>query len=329
MDTKNKIKLSVIVLFYHGEQWIDACIRSLQNQSLSRDLYEIILVDNGGSTPSVANYDRPPHTRILQFEKNYGFAGGNNKALKDARGEFILLMNQDVVVHVKCLEELLGAFKGNPQAGVIAANMLMVSSNDDINRHASGDHTVGLYKLTPFGYALYSEQQLESYMVPVKFVSGNAMCFRKSILADVGNYLFDDRLVSYAEDLDLSIRIKKSAWKMYVRPGARVYHYRDEAFSGNPFQRLKKLIHISSNRLLVYYKHYRAKNFFKCLPALLLGIPLKVSRPDGASNLNLLNFFIAAVLVPVIFIYFIIRVYHQSMTKDTMSDNAGNIFSQL
>jgi hypothetical protein len=324
-----KIKLSIIVLFYHGERWIDACIRSLQNQSLSRDLYEIILVDNGGSTPSVANYDGPPYNKTLQFEKNYGFAGGNNKALENAEGEFILLMNQDVVVHFNCLEELLGAFELDPQAGVIAANMLMISSNDHINRHASTNSTVGLYKLTQFGYALYCEKQLESHLVPVEFVSGNAMCFRKCILNDAGNYLFDDRLISYAEDLDLSIRLKKTKWKMYVRPSAQVYHYRHEAFSGNPFHKLQKLIHVSSNRLIVYYKNYRAKNFFKCLPALLLGIPLKVSRPDGTSNINFLNFLIASVLVPAIFVYFIFRVCYQLNTKDTKSDSAGNIFNQL
>lgn len=324
-----KILLSIIVLFYKGERWIDACIRSLQNQSLSRDLYEIILVDNGGSTPSVVQYDGLPYTKILQFGKNHGFAGGNNKALKNTEGEFVLLMNQDVVVHFNCLEELLSAFELDPQAGVISANMLMISSNDLINRHASADRTVGLYKLTQFGYALYCKQQLESHLVPVEFVSGNAMCFRKFILNDVGNYLFDDRLVSYAEDLDLSIRLKKTKWKMYVRPSAQVYHYRHEAFSGNPFQKLQKLIRVSSNRLLVYHKNYRAKNFFKCLPALLLGIPLKVSRTDGTPNINFLNFFIALVFVPAIFVYFIFRVCYQLNAKDTKSDSAGNIFNQL
>ncbi len=317
------------MLFYYGARWIDVCIRSLQNQSLSRDLYEIILVDNGGSTPSVASYEGQLYTKVLHFDKNYGFAGGNNKALKNAESELILLMNQDVVVHFTCLEELVGAFELDSQAGVISANMLMISSNDHINRHASTNNTVGLYKLTQFGYASYCKQQLDSHLVPVEFISGNAMCFRKCMLDDVGNYLFDHRLKSYAEDLDLSIRLKKTKWRMYVRPSARVYHYRDEAFSGNPLQKLRKLIHVSSNRLLVYYKNYRAKDFFKCLPALLMGIPLKVSRPDGAQNINFLNFLIASVFVPAIFVYFILKVYRLLKTKDTMSGKPENIFNQL
>ena len=93
-SSKDKIQLSVIVLFYHGERWIQGCIQSLQNQSLSRSAYEIILVDNGGSTPSVRHYEDQPNIKVLHFSKNYGFAGGNNKALAHADGESILLMNQ-------------------------------------------------------------------------------------------------------------------------------------------------------------------------------------------------------------------------------------------
>jgi GT2 family glycosyltransferase len=311
-SSRDKIQLSVIVLFYHGDRWIQKCIQSLQKQSLDRSTYEILLVDNGGSTPSVRNYEGQPNTKVLHYSKNHGFAGGNNKALAHAAGEFILLMNQDVVVHFNCLEELMTAAALNSQAGVISANMLMISTNTHINRHAATDKTVGLYKLTQFGYASYTEQQLDSHLVPVEFVSGNAMCFRKCLLNDVGSYLFDKRLVSYAEDLDLSIRVQNTNWKMFVRPKALVYHYRDEAFSGSPAEKLRKLFHISSNRLFVYYDNYPLGKFFLKLPALLLGIPLKVARPDGSSDFHFMNFLVALTLVPPIFAYFCFRASQTS-----------------
>jgi hypothetical protein len=310
--TKNKIKLSIIVLFYFGERWIKECMQSLEKQSLSRSAYEIILVDNGGSTPLVSNYDGRSHTKILHFPKNYGFTGGNNRALEHAEGEFILLMNQDVAVHFNCLEELIAAFENYPKAGVIAANMFMIPGDDQPNRYASTPKTVGLYKLTPFGYAAYFVQETDSEMVPVEFISGNAMCFRKCMLDDVGSYLFDARLKSYAEDLDLSIRVQNTNWKMYVRPKALVYHYRDEAFSGNPAEKLRKLIHISSNRLFVYYNNYPLGKFFIKLPALLLGIPFKVARPDGSSDFHFMNFLVALTLVPSIFVYFCLRASQTS-----------------
>ena len=304
-----KLKLSVIVLFYHGEQWVETCMNSLENQSLPRAGYEIILVDNGGSTPSVVKYKGQPNTKVLSFSQNFGFAGGNNKALSHAEGELVLLMNQDVVVHCSCLQELIKAFDLNPQAGVVSANMLMVSQKDSVNQQGSIPETVGWYKLTRLGYALYATQKETSNFIPVDFVSGNALGFRTRMLKDVGNYLFDHRLGSYAEDLDLSIRLKKTGWDILVHPQALVYHYRDDAFSGNPMQRLRKLFRVSSNRLMVYFNNLPLDAFLLKLPALVLGIPLKVARADGAPGFNLFNFLVALGCVPMIVAYFGLRIF--------------------
>jgi GT2 family glycosyltransferase len=310
--TTDKIQLSVIVLFYNGERWIDACLASLENQTLCRASYELILVDNGGSTPSVVRHAAKPNTRILRFEKNFGFAGGNNRALAHTAAELVLLMNQDVVVHTRCLEELLMAFQRNPQAGLISANMLMVSQTDEIDPLGALPETVGFYKLSRLGYAVYGTRQTIEELISVEFASGNALGFRKSILSEVENYLFDDRLGSYAEDLDLSIRLKKTKGKMFVNSRAVVYHYRDKAFTGSPLHRLRKLFHVSSNRLLVYSKNLSLKMFLLKLPALALGIPFKVGRTDGDPGFDLVNFLVALGLLPLIIGYFVARLFKVS-----------------
>lgn len=307
--TKDKIELSVIVLFYYGGRWIETCLNSLQDQSLSRARYEIIMVDNGGSTPSVGKYDGKFNIQILRLAKNYGFAGGNNIALALAGGRLVLLMNQDVIVHYNCLEELIDSCDRNPQAGILSANMLMVSLENSINPRGSPDEPARLYKMTRLGYAFYVTTKISKDLIPVDFVSGNALCFRKSILTDVGDFLFDDRLGSYAEDLDLSLRLKKTAWKMFVCRRAVVYHYRSEAFGGNPAHMLRKFFHVSSNRLLVYSNNLPAKDFVLKLPALILGIPFKVARLDGNRKVNLSKFLIALGCVPFILVYFIIRLF--------------------
>lgn len=297
-------------------------MQSLENQSLSRTSYEIILVDNGGSTPSVGQYEGQLNTKVLHFKKNTGFAGGNNLALDHSEGELVLLMNQDVVVHFNCLQELILAFVNNPQAGIISANMLMVSQENKVDPYGSLNKTVGQYQLTRLGYASYITRQTNKDLIPVDFVSGNALCFQRNILKDIGNYLFDDRLESYAEDLDLSIRLNRTEWEMYVRPQAVVYHYRDEAFSGSPLYMLQKLFHVSSNRLLVYYHNFPMKVFLQKLPALILGIPAKMTRPDGAQGFNLFNFMVALCCVPLIVAYFGIRVFLISKMDIKKSDPA-------
>jgi GT2 family glycosyltransferase len=138
------------------------------------------------------------------------------------------------------------------------------------------------------------------------------MCFRKGMLADVGGYLFDTRLKSYAEDLDLSIRLKKTKWGMYVRPKAVVYHFRDRAFSGNVFDQTRKFVHISCNRLLVYYYNLTLKAFLAKLPLLIGGIPLKVARPDGSGKFHLFNFWVAIVFLPIVLVNFGLKANKRS-----------------
>ena len=91
--------ISIVVPVYNEEEslrelheWIAKVLSSLSYR------YEIIMVDNGGSTPSVGKYSEQPNTKVLHFPENLGFAGGNNKALDHAEGDCVLLMNQDVVV---------------------------------------------------------------------------------------------------------------------------------------------------------------------------------------------------------------------------------------
>lgn len=315
------VKLSVIVLFHYGDRWIDTCIQSLEDQTLSRDRYEIILVDNGGSTPSTKRYEGKKNLQVIHFPANYGFAGGNNRALDYAKGEMILLMNQDVVVHSHCLKEMLDAFGNHPEAGAISANMLMVSAHDVIERNSRATSNVGLFKLTRFGYASYYMTDTYRDVVPVDFVSGNALCFRRTILKDLGNYLFDSRLGSYAEDLDLSLRLNKSEWKMYVRPKAIIYHYRDNAFSGKPTHMLNKLVHISGNRLMVYYNNLATGKFLKKLPALLIGIPFKVARLDGERRFNLSRFIAALGVSPLVVVNFLLKVIvNKKVGSDMDSD---------
>jgi GT2 family glycosyltransferase len=315
-ESRKNIKLSVIVLFFHGEPWIEKCMDSLENQSLPREDYEIILVDNGGSTPSVGDYGGQPNVKTLSFSRNLGFTDGNNKALSHAEGELVLLMNQDVVVHYNCLQALITAFDLHPEAGVVSANMLMVSKKDRVKPQGPLSGLVGRYQLSRLGFANYITQKAAKALIPVEFVSGNALGFRKRILSDVGNYLFDERLGSYAEDLDLSLRLSKTDWKMFVCPQAIVYHYRDDAFAGSPLNMLHKLVHVSSNRLQVYYYNLPLTAFLLKFPALMLGIPFKVARPDGARGFDILKFLIATGCVPAIVAYFGVRIFKRNKDGD-------------
>ena len=112
---------------------------------------------------------------------------------------------------------------------------------------------------------------------------------------------------------------------MYVHPNSIVYHYRDKAFSGKPSYMLGKFIHISGNRLLVYYNNLSATQFIKKLPYLLMGIPFKVARIDDQKEINILRPVIALMGVPFILIYFLLRVLSNIEAGKEKADTAESV----
>ncbi len=313
------IKLSVIVLCYRGDRWIGPCIASLEEQTLDRQLYELILADNGGHTASLGGYQGDFQTTVVRFSENYGFTGGNNRALSFARGDVVVLMNQDVLVHHRCLEEILGAFDRFPRAGAISANMQLIHHSREGDTRGCCPETTGLFRITNFGFAQYELVKSKENMLPVSFLSGNALGFRKKILADTDGYLFDERLGSYAEDLDFSLRLARAEKKMFVAKQAIVYHFRGASFSGSLRQMLTKFVHVSSNRLVVYLKNYGIAGFLTRLPLLLSGVALKMGRIDGAARFDWLRFSAGMAVIPLVLLQFGVKTARQSQSPPRTS----------
>ena len=166
---------------------------------------------------------------------------------------------------------------------------------------------VGIYRITRTGFALYELQPAVSELLPTGFVSGNALGFKRATLISMKSHLFDERLVSYAEDLDLSLRAEADALKMFVCPNAVIYHFRDDAFSGKPGAMVRKFLHVSSNRLLVYLNRYSAGSFLKKIPLLLIGIPLKLGRRDNEKQVNWARVAAGICLLPLSLVWFAIK----------------------
>ena len=80
---------SVIVLGYNGRRYLDACFRSLEDQDMPRDTYELLYVDNGSSDGSVSYVEeRFGDVRVVRLDRNYGYAEGNNIGFRHSAGPF-------------------------------------------------------------------------------------------------------------------------------------------------------------------------------------------------------------------------------------------------
>jgi GT2 family glycosyltransferase len=209
---------SIIVINWNGAQHLPVCLNALRAQTL-RD-FEIIVADNASRDDSLQLLARDyPEVNVVALSKNLGFTGGNNAGIRVARGEFIVLLNNDTEVDAHWLEEILAAFERHPEAGLVASKMKLFDRRDTF--HTAGD----FYRLDglPGNRGVWEtdrgQYDREEYVFSA---CGGSAAYRKSMLDQIG--LLDEDFFYSCEDIDLAWRAQLAGWKCVYAPKAVVYH---------------------------------------------------------------------------------------------------------
>ena len=208
--------VSVVVVNYNGRQFLEDCFRSLTQQVYNN--YEIILVDNGSKDDSISFMtEHYPDVRIVQLSSNIGFAGGTNAGIKEARGEYILTLNNDTIVDSHLLDEIVRPMQLDGHVGMCGAKMLFPDGR--INSTAICISRSGAAWDRGMG-----EPDKGQYDVAEEVFGAcaGAALYRKTMLDVIG--LFDEDFFLYMEDVDLAFRAQLSGWKCIYVPTARVIH---------------------------------------------------------------------------------------------------------
>ncbi len=239
---------SIIVVNYNGRHLLDSCLQSLERQTLSRDLYEIILIDNASTDGSVESVrERFPSVRTLSMPRNLGFAAGNNVGFRIARGQYLAILNNDAEAHSNWLAQMLAAIAQSPSIGGIASKICF-------RREPSRINSAGLllYRDGRGGDRGYLEMDVGQCETPMEVFGacGAAAMYRREMIAELGG--FDERLFMYYEDLDLAWRARCRGWTFVYEPRAIVLHdHCGSSGNGSPFFHF----HIERNRVLVNLKN--------------------------------------------------------------------------
>lgn len=262
------ITASVIVLGYNGRDFLTECLASVLDQSYPAEEYEVVYADNGstdGSPDLVA--ERFPTIRLVRFERNWGFAEGNNRAAALARGRYLLFLNQDTVAHRHWLAEMVRVIESESliKAAHAAGCPLSLDYMERDDRIARGY----ISEVSRYGSINPVEIQLPDRPIPTLHVGGGAMILDRHVVDELG-YIFDPKFVAYCEDLDLGLRLNGLGYRVVFVPTAVCYHDRAgrAQLSGKTLQRAAMA---TKNRFLAYIKNMRADEFLMALPFLFLG----------------------------------------------------------
>ena len=210
----------------------------------------VIIVDNGSQDGSVdAVKEAYPQTEIITNKENLGFAVGSNQGIEKAlieRADYILFLNNDATLEKSLISNLVALLEGKPEAGA-AAPFIFYHDKPDTIWYGGG--------IVAFWRGLIAHCNIRRKFDNVKhkaattdYLTGCTFMVKAEILKQVGG--FDTTLGMYSEDVDLSLRLRRKGYKLYVTPDARAYH-RVSASAGGELSPFKAFHRGRSNALLV------------------------------------------------------------------------------
>jgi len=253
--------ISIIVVNYNGKRHLRECFNSLQNQSYPRDSFEVILVDNGSTDGSVEYIRKSfPWIRILQLDKNYGFCKPNNEGVKVARGEYVVLLNNDTVVAKEWLLELVKGVLADDKVACCASKILYYDTRDMI-QGAGGKITViggGFYR----GYGDKDGPKYDKFEY-TGFGCGAGVLVKRDFFQNIGG--FDEDYFASGEEHDLGWKSWLYGYKVLYVPTAVMYHKESATFGTKSSFQPTKVYLITRNRLYNLTKNLEAKNVSRAL----------------------------------------------------------------
>ena len=272
------MKLSVIIVSYNVKFFLEQCLRSCIKATQNLDA-EIIVVDNNSVDESAQMVqEKFPNINLIRNKENVGFSKANNQAIKQVKGEFILLLNPDTLVEEEAFEKSLAFIEKQINVGAVGVQMvdgkgkfLEESKRGIPDFETSLFKFLGLHKFFPKSktfnhYYLGNLSKDERHKVEV--LVGAFMLLRKSVLDEVG--FLDEQFFMYWEDTDLCIRIGEKGYKIYYLGDIKIIHYKGES---NKRHTLSFTISFNKSMLAFVKKHF--SKHFLFLPLIKIATIIK------------------------------------------------------
>lgn len=253
------MKLSIIIVNYNVKYFLEQCLNSVL-KATENTTSEVFVVDNDSSDGSL-EYLKPrfKDIKFISSGGNIGFSKANNLAIKQAAGEYILLLNPDTLVSENVIENCISWMDSHPDAGGIGVKMLGANGAFAMeSRRGFPSPLTSFYKIsglcTLFPYSRHFGKYYLRYLNknesnPIDIISGAYMFLRHETLMKTG--LLDETFFMYGEDIDLSYRILLAGYKNYYLPFP-IIHYKGESTKKESF----KYVYTFYDAMLIFFKKH-------------------------------------------------------------------------
>lgn len=247
--------VTIIVLNWNGKKFIDSFFDSIDKQTYPRERMEVLFVDNASSDGSQEYFKskKVPYARLVQTGANHGYSGGNNYGFREAKGDYVVVCNNDLELAPDWLEILVET-ADRTKADVVVPKLVFAESKK-INNAGSMIHPDKDWPIIERGIDQPADKPEFNEETEVTAFCGASPLFRRSFLREIG--LFDKRFFLYWEDGDLSWRGQDKGKKYIYAPKSVAYHYHSGSTGGE--QSKTFVYYVSRNRVLILVKHARLR----------------------------------------------------------------------
>jgi GT2 family glycosyltransferase len=226
MDTENRenrLLVSVIIVTCRKGKYLSFLLESLKEQEYPCS--EVTVIDNSeGVLPALQISSGFPGFQVYAPERNVYYAEGLNEGIRRSKGEFILCLNDDVVLDKSFIRQALRGFAVSPCVGMVSGKIL----RSDRRTIDSTGLRVSLWRTAcDRGYGRLDKGQFEQEGY-IFGVNGAVAFYRREMLEQIedAHGYFDSSFRMFYEDLDVSWRAQRKGWKAYYVPEACAYHVR-------------------------------------------------------------------------------------------------------
>jgi GT2 family glycosyltransferase len=254
--------VSIIILNYNGDGVLINCLSSVFASNYSN--FEVIVVDNASCDGSEKlSKERFPQIELIKNERNLGYCAGNNVGIMRAKGEYIVLLNNDTVVDPDWLKELVKAAKRHPDAAFLQPKILFEENRRVINSAGNMIHIAGFGFCRGIGEVDRGQYDREE---EIGYASGACTFARRKAIEEIG--LLDSTYFAYNEDADWGWRARLLGWKTIYIPSAKIYHRL--GYSWGRGLSKTKMFYIERNRIFTLLKNYSLKALIGLSPILMI-----------------------------------------------------------
>ena len=244
-------RTAIVILNWNGEKFLRQFLHTLVENTNS-ELARICIIDNGSTDSSIQfiseNFSQ---IQLVKLDKNYGFAGGYNRGLKEIDAEYFMLLNSDVEVGKNWISPLVELMDSDQTIGACGPKLIDYNNREKFEYAGAAGGYIDKYGYPFCRGRLFESIESDNGQHDTRedclWISGAALFIRSKLFFEVGG--FDDDFFAHQEEIDLCWRVQNFGYRVVCEPKSEIYHVGGGALpKSNPF---KTFLNFRNNLYLV------------------------------------------------------------------------------